>query len=115
MTVNQYDEAGAISKFFVESNQTEANILANPQRCRSFIANNTLKEILFDKDLNPIILSPWGKITLSHGEPPAPPAGEPPLLYFDLDLASPYDKLFFKFPTGEGPGFLIWLPISAEY
>ena len=53
--INQYNEAGSIDKFFVWANQTEANILAHPQRCRGFIANDTGALICFDKDNNPLI------------------------------------------------------------
>jgi len=56
--VNEYNESGAESISFYWANQTEANILANPQRCRGFIANDTGAFIYFDKDNDPHILRP---------------------------------------------------------
>jgi hypothetical protein len=52
---NQYNSGS--KKYITQANQTQANILANPQKCRIFIANDTRKVIAFDKDLNPIICS----------------------------------------------------------
>lgn len=53
--INEYNEAGSINKFIVQANQTEAHILAAPQRCRLFIANDTDRLICFDKDLTALI------------------------------------------------------------
>jgi hypothetical protein len=53
--LNEYNEVGSFNKFIVQANNPKATILANPQACRIFIANDTGEIIAFDKDLNPII------------------------------------------------------------
>ena len=61
---NRYNEPEATNKFIVQANQTEANILLNPQPCRLFITSDTESLIAFDENSAPIILRSSGFI---HG------------------------------------------------
>jgi hypothetical protein len=42
------------------ANQTRANILMNPQKCRAFVTSDSYEIIAFDENLSPIILSAAG-------------------------------------------------------
>ena len=45
--LNEYNEVGSFNKFIVQANNPKATILANPQACRIFIANDTGEIIAF--------------------------------------------------------------------
>jgi|WetSurMetagenome_2_1015567.scaffolds.fasta_scaffold258713_2 hypothetical protein len=113
---NQYNEVNSTPKYFVWANQTEANILLHPQRCRGFIANDTLALIFFDKDLNVGILRPnsgSSVIELTHGEPEAPASGICKM-YINLDADLPYEKVNLKFALGEEPLQPCSIPLATQ-
>jgi hypothetical protein len=103
---NEYNESGATVIFFVQSNQTRANILLNPQPCRGFIANNTGEWIFFDKDLNPYILSTHARFLVAATEPAPPPAGEC-IPWFDTTEGDPPQRLKLRFSDGTNKGICI--------